>query len=71
MTHVREATGGTRASSEGAAARPPLAGVTAARAGEFGCVIGVDRVGIGDELLANGADIVVSDLGELLVGAER
>ncbi|WFE23228.1 beta-phosphoglucomutase family hydrolase [Solwaraspora sp. WMMD937] len=48
-----------------------LAGVTAARAGEFGCVIGVDRVGIGDELLANGADIVVSDLGELLVGAER
>jgi len=30
VTHVREATGGTRASSEGAAARPPLAGVTAA-----------------------------------------
>ncbi|WFE25243.1 beta-phosphoglucomutase family hydrolase [Solwaraspora sp. WMMD791] len=48
-----------------------LAGVTAARAGDFGCVVGVDRVGIGDELLAHGADIVVSDLGELLVGAER
>lgn len=48
-----------------------LAGVTAARAGDFGCVVGVDRVGIGDELLAHGADIVVNDLGELLVGAER
>ncbi|MDG4763542.1 beta-phosphoglucomutase family hydrolase [Solwaraspora sp. WMMD406] len=48
-----------------------LAGVAAARAGEFGCVIGVDRVGIGDELLAAGADIVVGDLGDLLVGAAR
>lgn len=48
-----------------------LAGVAAARAGQFGWVVGVDRVGIGDELLATGADVVVSDLGDLLVGAER
>lgn len=48
-----------------------LAGVSAARAGGFGCVVGVDRVGIGAELRANGADVVVGDLGELLVGAVR
>ncbi|WP_406283872.1 HAD family hydrolase [Embleya sp. NBC_00896] len=43
-----------------------LAGVGAGRAGDFGHVIGVDRVGQADALLANGADIVVQDLDELL-----
>jgi beta-phosphoglucomutase family hydrolase len=43
-----------------------IAGVEAGRAGGFGFVVGVDRVGHADELLAHGADIVVSDLSELL-----
>ena len=43
-----------------------LAGVEAGRAGAFGCVVGVDRVGQRDALLAHGADIVVEDLAELL-----
>jgi hypothetical protein len=37
----------------------------AGRAGRFGCVIGVDRVGHRDALLEHGADVVVSDLSEL------
>jgi len=43
-----------------------LAGVAAGRAGHFGFVIGVDRVGQADALRAHGADRVVQDLGELL-----
>ena len=43
-----------------------LAGVAAGRAGRFGCVVGVDRVGQADELRAHGADLVVRDLAELL-----
>jgi beta-phosphoglucomutase family hydrolase len=43
-----------------------LAGVEAGRAGSFGHVIGVNRVGHRDELLAHGADVVVDDLSELL-----
>jgi beta-phosphoglucomutase family hydrolase len=43
-----------------------LAGVAAGRAGRFGFVVGVDRVGQADALRANGADVVVHDLGELL-----
>ncbi|MGZ6791224.1 MAG: beta-phosphoglucomutase family hydrolase [Mycobacteriaceae bacterium] len=43
-----------------------LAGVAAGHAGHFGVVIGVDRVGHGDELRRNGADVVVTDLAELL-----
>src|SRR5712691_5456472 len=43
-----------------------LAGVEAGRAGGFGYVVGVDRVGQAKELAAHGADIVVSDLAELL-----
>ncbi len=42
------------------------AGVEAGRAGGFGFVVGVDRVGQADELRARGADVVVSDLAELL-----
>ena len=43
-----------------------LAGVAAGRAGQFGLVVGVDRVGQADELRKHGADVVVSDLSELL-----
>jgi beta-phosphoglucomutase family hydrolase len=43
-----------------------LAGVAAGRAGRFGYVIGVNRVGQRDALLEHGADIVVDDLSELL-----
>ena len=43
-----------------------LAGVQAGRAGDFGFVVGVDRVGQADALAKAGADIVVADLGELL-----
>jgi beta-phosphoglucomutase family hydrolase len=43
-----------------------LAGVQAGRAGPFGWVVGVDRVGQSDELRASGADVVVTDLAELL-----
>jgi len=43
-----------------------LAGVAAGRAGDFGYVVGVDRVGQADELRAHGADVVVTDLTELL-----
>ena len=43
-----------------------LAGVEAGRAGGFGCVVGVDRVGQADALRQHGADVVVADLAELL-----
>jgi beta-phosphoglucomutase family hydrolase len=43
-----------------------VAGVQAGRAGGFGVVVGVDRVGHANELTADGADIVVRDLSELL-----
>jgi HAD superfamily hydrolase (TIGR01509 family) len=41
-------------------------GVAAGRAGGFGHVVGVDRAGHRDDLLAHGADVVVDDLAELL-----
>jgi beta-phosphoglucomutase family hydrolase len=43
-----------------------LAGVAAGRAGGFGYVVGVDRVGQAEELLAHGADVVVTDLADLI-----
>jgi beta-phosphoglucomutase family hydrolase len=46
-----------------------LAGVAAGRAGSFGYVVGVDRVGQADGLQAAGADVVVQDLAELLEGS--
>jgi beta-phosphoglucomutase family hydrolase len=53
---------------EAAVFEDALAGVAAGRAGAFGCVVGVDRVGEshGDELRGNGATAVVRDLAELL-----
>ncbi len=43
-----------------------LAGVAAGRAGGFGFVVGVDRVGQAKELREHGADVVVTDLSELM-----
>jgi beta-phosphoglucomutase family hydrolase len=43
-----------------------LAGVAAGRAGGFGFVVGVDRVGQADALRERGADVVVTDLAQLL-----
>jgi len=43
-----------------------LAGVAAGRAGGFGFVVGVDRVGQAEALKQHGADIVVTDLADLL-----
>ncbi|HEX7744181.1 MAG TPA: beta-phosphoglucomutase family hydrolase [Micromonosporaceae bacterium] len=48
-----------------------LAGVEAGRAGSFGYVVGVDRVGQAEDLLAHGADIVVRDLAELMTEDQR
>jgi beta-phosphoglucomutase family hydrolase len=43
-----------------------IAGVQAGRAGGFGMVVGVDREGSGDALRTHGADLLVTDLEELL-----
>ncbi len=52
--------------SQAAVFEDALAGVEAGRAGDFGFVVGVDRVGHAEALRARGADIVVTDLDELL-----
>lgn len=51
---------------EAAVVEDALAGVAAGRAGGFGYVIGVDRLGQADALREQGADVVVADLEELL-----
>ena len=43
-----------------------LSGVAAGKAGKFGYVVGVDRVGQTEALRQQGADIVVTDLDQLL-----
>jgi beta-phosphoglucomutase family hydrolase len=53
---------------EAAVYEDALAGVEAGRSGQFGCVVGVDRVGQAEALRDKGADIVVTDLAELLPG---
>lgn len=52
--------------AEAAVYEDALAGVEAGRAGRFGRVIGVDRLGQADALREHGADVVVTDLGDLL-----
>jgi len=47
-----------------------IAGVEAGRAGQFGCVIGVDRRGESNALREAGADIVVTNLGQVQVAEE-
>jgi alpha,alpha-trehalase len=43
-----------------------IAGVQAGRNGKFGLVIGVDRTGHAEELKKNGADVVTSNMAELI-----
>ncbi len=57
------------APAEAAVFEDALAGVAAGRAGDFGLVVGVDRVGQAQALREHGADIVVTDLAELLSAA--
>ncbi len=52
--------------AEAAVFEDALSGVAAGRAGEFGFVVGVDRVGQAEGLRERGADVVVQDLDELL-----
>ena len=52
--------------AESAVFEDALAGVEAGRAGSFGYVVGVDRVGQAEALREHGADVVVQDLAELL-----
>ena len=52
--------------SQAAVFEDAISGVRAGRAGDFGFVIGVNRVGQADALREHGADIVVDDLAELL-----
>jgi beta-phosphoglucomutase-like phosphatase (HAD superfamily) len=44
-----------------------LAGVEAGRRGGFGVVVGVDRGGQAAALAERGADVVVADLGDLVL----
>ncbi len=52
--------------ADGAVFEDAQSGVEAGRAGGFGYIVGVDRLGHADELRRCGADVVVTDLGELL-----
>ena len=52
--------------TEAAVFEDSLAGVAAGRAGGFGVIVGVDRVGHAAALREQGADLVVSDLADLL-----
>ncbi|MCC5576503.1 MULTISPECIES: HAD family hydrolase [Microtetraspora] len=54
------------APDEAAVFEDALAGVEAGRAGRFAFVVGVDRAGQADALREHGADVVVSDLSELM-----
>ncbi len=51
---------------EAAVFEDALAGVAAGRAGGFGFVVGVDRVGQAEAMKEHGADVVVTDLAELM-----
>jgi Cof subfamily protein (haloacid dehalogenase superfamily)/HAD superfamily hydrolase (TIGR01509 family) len=53
-------------SEEAAVFEDELTGVEAGRAGHFGYVVGVDRLGRAAELRRHGADVVVTDLAVLL-----
>ena len=52
--------------SEAVVFEDALAGVESGQAGGFGFVVGVDRLGQADALREHGADVVVSDLVDLL-----
>lgn len=52
--------------AQGVVFEDALSGVAAAHAGKFGYVVGVDRVGQAEALRHNGADVVVTDLADLM-----
>lgn len=52
--------------AEAAVFEDALSGVQAGRDGKFGFVVGVDRANQADALRAHGADVVVTDLAQLL-----
>jgi beta-phosphoglucomutase family hydrolase len=54
------------ASEQASVFEDAIAGVEAGRAGHFGYVVGVDRIGQSGELRRHGANVVVNDLAELL-----
>jgi beta-phosphoglucomutase family hydrolase len=62
--HAAEALGSTPARS--VVIEDAVSGVAAGRAGAFGLVVGVDRGAGADVLMQAGADLVVSDLAELV-----
>jgi alpha,alpha-trehalase len=55
--------------SRAVAVEDAISGVQSARAGGFACVVGVNRGGDPEQLRANGATVVVSDLAEVAVSA--
>ena len=55
---------------EAAVFEDALAGVAAGSAGGFGFVVGIARNGRRETMLAQGADVVVSDLDELLARSQ-
>ena len=58
------------APSRAAVVEDAIAGVAAGRAGRFGTVIGVDRGGQSPALRQAGADVVVTDLAQVLVAVD-
>jgi len=68
-TYLRAARILGASTKEAAVYEDALAGVEAGRAGGFGLVVGVNRAGQRDALLAHGADVVVEDLRELMKGS--
>ncbi|WP_283136906.1 HAD family hydrolase [Rhizohabitans arisaemae] len=65
-TYLAAARGLGLGAAECAVFEDALAGVAAGRAGSFGYVVGVDRAGQAARLKAHGADVVVSDLADLM-----
>jgi HAD superfamily hydrolase (TIGR01509 family) len=65
-TYLEAARALSTAPAQAAVFEDALAGVEAGRAGGFGFVVGVDRGGQAEALRRRGADVVVSDLAELL-----
>ncbi|MBF6620428.1 MAG: beta-phosphoglucomutase family hydrolase [Patulibacter sp.] len=48
-----------------------IAGVASGKAGGFGCVVGIDRVGQADALRDAGADLVISDFSALTLAPQN
>src|SRR5579872_1639729 len=65
-TYLRAARMLGAGAKEAAVYEDALAGVEAGRAGGFGLVVGVDRIGQAQKLRADGADVVVTDLAQLI-----